>query len=104
MEPGSALVYLGSVVHGGGENRTTDRIRKGLYLAFLQGWLTPEEAVAVGVVPEVARTLPKRARELLGWSNLRSPANADDPAAAALQLWQLDADDLFRLGRSFHHR
>ena len=104
MEPGSALLYLGSVVHGGGANRTADRIRKGLYLAFLQGWLTPEEAVAIGVGPEVASTLPKRARELLGWANLRSPADADDPAAAALQLWQLDADDLFRLGRSFHHR
>jgi ectoine hydroxylase-related dioxygenase (phytanoyl-CoA dioxygenase family) len=104
MEPGSALVYLGSLVHGGGANQTADRVRKGLYLAFLQGWLTPEEAVAVGVGPEVAATLPERARELLGWANLRSPADAEDPAAAALQLWQLDADDLFRLGRSFHHR
>jgi ectoine hydroxylase-related dioxygenase (phytanoyl-CoA dioxygenase family) len=104
MEPGSALVYTGNLVHGGGANLTTDRVRKGLYLAFLQGWLTPEEAVAVGVGPELAATLPKRARELLGWANLRSPADAEDPAAAALQLWQLDADDLARLGRSFHHR
>jgi ectoine hydroxylase-related dioxygenase (phytanoyl-CoA dioxygenase family) len=104
MEPGSALVYTGSLVHGGGANRTTDRVRKGLYLAFLQGWLTPEEAVAVGVGPDLAATLPERARELLGWANLRSPADAEDPAAAALQLWQLDADDLDRLGRSFHHR
>ncbi len=104
MEPGSALVYLGSVVHGGGANRTSHRVRKGLYLAYLQGWLTPEEAVAVGVGPHVAATLPRRARELLGWANLRSPANAEDAAEAALQLWQLDADDLARLGRSFHHR
>lgn len=104
MEPGSALVYLGSLVHGGGANRTPDRVRKGLYLAFLQGWLTPEEAVAVGVGPEVAATLPRRAQELLGWANLRSPADAADPAEAALQLWQLDADDLERLSDSFHHR
>lgn len=104
MEPGSALVYLGSLVHGGGANTTTDRVRKGLYLAYLQGWLTPEEAVAVGVGAEVAATLPRRARELLGWANLRSPADAADPAAAALQLWQLDAADLARHEGAFHHR
>ncbi len=104
MEPGSALVYLGSLVHGGGANRTADRVRKGLYLAYLQGWLTPEEAVPVGIGPEVAATLPQRARELLGWANLRPPENAADPAEAALQLWQLDAADLERLSGSFHHR
>lgn len=104
MELGSALVYLGSLVHGGGANETADRVRKGLYLSFLQGWLTPEEAVPVGLGPEVAASLPKRARELLGWANLRSPADASDPAAAALQLWQLDADDLARHQGSFLHR
>jgi len=104
MEPGSALVYLGSLVHGGGANRTADRVRKGLYLAYLQGWLTPEEAVPVGVGAKVAASLPRRARELLGWANLRSPSDAGPGAEAALELWQLDADDLERLGDSFHHR
>ena len=104
MNPGDGFMYLGNVVHGGGANRTTDRVRKGLYIAYLQGWLTPEEAVAVGVGPELAATLPERARELLGWANLRSPRDAEDAPSAALQLWQLDADDLERLGASFHHR
>lgn len=90
MPPGAALVYLGSLVHGGGANRTTDTWRKGLYLAYLLGWLTPEESVALGVGPQVAATLPARARELLGWANLRGLRDATDPAEAALGLWQLD--------------
>lgn len=90
MEPGSSLVYLGSLIHGGGQNRTADQWRKGVYLSYLVGWLTPEEAVAVGVGPELAATLPNRARELLGWANIRGPLDAEDPAEAALGLWQLD--------------
>ena len=93
LEPGDALVYLGSLVHGGGANLTEDRWRKALYLSYLVGWLTPEEAVAVGVGPELARTLPTRARQLLGFAGMPERAAADDPAEAALALWQLDADD-----------
>jgi ectoine hydroxylase-related dioxygenase (phytanoyl-CoA dioxygenase family) len=104
LAPGDALVYLGSLVHGGGHNRTADRWRKALYLSYLLGWLTPEEAVAVAVGPDLARTLPRRARELLGFANLRQRADVEDPAEAALELWQLDADDLHRLDGAFHHR
>ncbi len=93
LQPGDALIYLGSLVHGGGANQTADRWRKALYLAYLVGWLTPEEAVAVSVGPDVARTLPLRARQLLGFAGMPERAAADDPAEAALALWQLDADD-----------
>ena len=58
---GDALVYLGSLLHGGGANVTTDRWRKALYLSYLVGWLTPEEAVPLGVGADVAVTLPPRA-------------------------------------------
>jgi ectoine hydroxylase-related dioxygenase (phytanoyl-CoA dioxygenase family) len=92
LERGDALVYLGSLVHGGGANRTADRWRKALYLSYLVGWLTPEEAVPLGVGAEVASTLPPRARQLLGFAGLPERAT-DDPAEAALALWQLDADD-----------
>ncbi len=103
MEPGSALVYLGSTVHGGGRNRTDDRWRKGLYLSYLVGWLTPEEAVPMGIGHEYAATLPARARELLGFSNLRQPGDANG-AGAVLELWQLDDSDLAEHSASFHHR
>jgi ectoine hydroxylase-related dioxygenase (phytanoyl-CoA dioxygenase family) len=92
LERGDALVYVGSLLHGGGANRTTDRWRKALYLSYLVGWLTPEEAVPLGMSPEHAATLPTRARQLLGFAGLPERAAADDPAEAALALWQLDAD------------
>jgi ectoine hydroxylase-related dioxygenase (phytanoyl-CoA dioxygenase family) len=92
LEPGDALVYVGSLVHGGGANRTADRWRKALYLSFLVGWLTPEEAVPLGVGSEVVATLPARARQLLGFAGMPERAAADDPSEAALALWQLDAD------------
>ncbi len=92
LAPGDALVYVGSLLHGGGSNRTTDRWRKALYLSYLVGWLTPEEAVPLGLTPEYAATLPRRARQLLGFAGLPERAAADDPAEAALALWQLDAD------------
>ena len=103
MQPGDALVYLGSLVHGGGANRTADRIRKALYIGYLLGWLTPEEAVPQSITEEVARTLPARARELLGWANIHGNA-ASEGVHAAVQLWQLDRDDLERFDGLFIDR
>ena len=103
MEPGDALLYVGSLAHGGGHNATSGRWRKALYLAYLCGWLTPEEAVSVSVGPVLAATLPQRARELLGWANVATPGG-DSSAAEALQLWQLDHDDLDAMDGAFTHR
>jgi ectoine hydroxylase-related dioxygenase (phytanoyl-CoA dioxygenase family) len=101
---GDALVYLGSLVHGGGHNRTADRWRKGVYCSYLLGWLTPEEAVSRSITPEVAARLPQRARELLGWSSLRGTPASADGAAAALHLWQLDDADLDAHDGLFTHK
>lgn len=103
MDPGDALVYVGSLVHSGGENKTSDRWRKALYLAFLVGWLTPEEAVPLTMPRELARLLPDRAKELLGLANLPSREGAYG-AEAALQLWQLDEDDLKAANGGFNIR
>jgi ectoine hydroxylase-related dioxygenase (phytanoyl-CoA dioxygenase family) len=104
MDPGSALIYLGSLVHGGGQNRTTDRWRRALYLSYLLGWLTPEEAVPMSIDRDLARTFPRRARELLGFANIRQRAEVDSHAEAALELWQLDGGDLESADGAFHHR
>jgi hypothetical protein len=103
LAPGDALIYLGSLVHGGGANRTADRWRKALYLSYLVGWLTPEEAVPLGVGTDLAATLPARARQLLGFAGLPERAT-DDPAEAALALWQLDADAPEVLDGTFRNR
>lgn len=103
MERGDALVYLGSLVHGGGANTTTDRWRRALYLSYLVGWLTPEEAVGVSLDDDRARGLPPRARALLGRANLRGLRQADG-RRAELELWQLDEVDLQARGGAFDHR
>jgi ectoine hydroxylase-related dioxygenase (phytanoyl-CoA dioxygenase family) len=101
--PGDALLYVGSLVHGGGANVTSDRWRAAVYVGYLVGWLTPEEAVARSITPEVAARLPQRARELLGWASMRGNTASTGPEAA-LQLWQLDRDDLQRHGELFLDR
>lgn len=66
MSPGSALVYYGSVWHGGGANRTAgDRV--GIGLAYTLGWLRQEENQYLACPPDVARTFPTELQRLLGY-------------------------------------
>jgi ectoine hydroxylase-related dioxygenase (phytanoyl-CoA dioxygenase family) len=67
MPAGSVLIYLGGLWHGGGAN-TTDRPRPGLLLEYVVSWLRPQETHLVAVPPDVARTLPERLQELLGYN------------------------------------
>ena len=88
MPAGSVLIYLGGLWHGGGAN-TTDRPRPGLLLEYVVSWLRPQETQLVAVPPEVARELPERLQELLGYNvyppflgyvDGRHPRRALDPA------------------------
>jgi len=67
MDAGSALIYLGSVWHGGGANHS-DQVRLGVVLHYAAGWLRPVETHLLVVPPETAKTLPRRLQELLGYS------------------------------------
>ena len=42
MPAGSALIYLGSAIHGGGANTTTKESRRGMFLGYVVGWLRTE--------------------------------------------------------------
>jgi ectoine hydroxylase-related dioxygenase (phytanoyl-CoA dioxygenase family) len=67
MERGSVLVYSGSVIHAGGENRTGhDRV--GINLTYCLGWLRQEENQYLSCPPQVARTLDPKLQALLGYS------------------------------------
>ena len=103
LQPGDALIYLGGLVHGGGANTTTDRVRRAIYIGYLLGWLTPEEAVSQSITPDVAKRLPRRARELLGWANIHGNTN-ENALSTSTQLWQLDQDDLRKSDGLFIHR
>ena len=66
MSAGSVLVYSGSVIHAGGENRSTmDRI--GINLTYCLGWLRQEENQYLSCPPSVARTLDPKLQALMGY-------------------------------------
>ena len=68
MSAGSAVIYLGSTLHGGGPNSTDDQWRRGMHLSYVVGWLRTEENHYLATPPAIARTLPRRAQELLGYA------------------------------------
>ena len=71
MSAGSVLLYLGSLLHGGGANRS-DRARLGVILEYSVGWIRPQENLGLAYPPDLVRDLPERLQELLGY-NLYPP-------------------------------
>ncbi len=67
MPAGSVVIYSGSVLHSGGENRTDGR-RRALNIDYCLGWLRQEENQYLACPPEIARTLPDDLAKLIGYS------------------------------------
>ena len=67
MPAGSVIFYGGHLFHGGGANQT-DRPRLGVILEYAASWLRPQETHLLAVPREMARTLPERLQELLGYN------------------------------------
>jgi ectoine hydroxylase-related dioxygenase (phytanoyl-CoA dioxygenase family) len=67
MKAGSVLLYSGSVIHSGGENRA-DHDRIGINITYCLGWLRQEENQYLSCPPSIARTLDKKLQALLGYS------------------------------------
>jgi len=67
MAAGSAVIYLGSALHGGGPNTTATEFRRGMHVSFCAGWLRTEENQCLATPIEVVRTLPREAQQLLGY-------------------------------------
>ena len=67
MAAGSALFYLGTTVHGGGANVTSDEWRRGMFFGFVVGWLRTEENTFLSVPIDAVRQMPERVQELLGY-------------------------------------
>jgi ectoine hydroxylase-related dioxygenase (phytanoyl-CoA dioxygenase family) len=68
MPAGSAVIYLGTTIHGAGTNSTADEWRLGLHTSYVLGWLRTEENNYLAVPPEIAATLPRAAQEVLGYA------------------------------------
>lgn len=87
MPAGACLVFAGTVLHRGGANRSAAR-RCAFSNQYCEPWARQQENFILGVPPEVARAMPERLRELLGYSihppfmgqlTASHPAKALDP-------------------------
>jgi ectoine hydroxylase-related dioxygenase (phytanoyl-CoA dioxygenase family) len=67
MSKGSVLVWVGSLWHGGGANRT-DKRRVGIAMNYCAGYIRQQENQQLGIPVEVARKFPRRLQELVGYS------------------------------------
>ena len=70
MSPGSALLFLGSTLHGGGGNRRASP-RRGLIVSYSLGWLKPFENQWLVYPPAIARRFEPDLAALVGYSQHR---------------------------------
>ena len=70
MRPGSALVFLGSTLHGAGGNIGSD-IRRGMIVSYCLGWLKPYENQWLAYPPDVARHFDPELAGLVGYRQHR---------------------------------
>jgi ectoine hydroxylase-related dioxygenase (phytanoyl-CoA dioxygenase family) len=66
MQPGAALLFLGSTLHGGGANQTTAS-RRGMIISYSLGWLKPYELPWLAYPPEIARAFSPELAALAGY-------------------------------------
>lgn len=64
--PSDAIIWLGSLVHGGGANLSAAP-RRGLVISYSLAWLAQAEKLLLSVPPDVARGLPEKLQRLIGY-------------------------------------
>ena len=95
MPQGSVLLYTGTVLHGGGANRS-NAPRLGLNLTYCLAWLRQQENQYLSCPPHIAKDLDEELQELLGYtqatyglgyfSDPTAPAGDFDPLVPELAL------------------
>jgi len=71
MPAGSVLYWLGGTLHGAGANISKDW-RYGVILTYSLGWVRQEENQYLDVPPEIAKKLPTKLAELIGYKPYRA--------------------------------
>jgi ectoine hydroxylase-related dioxygenase (phytanoyl-CoA dioxygenase family) len=66
MTPGSAVLWVGGLLHGAGAN-LTEEARTGLTIALTRANLRQEENQYLAVPPEIVREYPEEVQRLLGY-------------------------------------
>lgn len=67
MPAGSAIVFVGTLWHRGGANRSTAP-RLALSTQYCEPWARQQENFTLGIPPEVVATFSQRVQELIGYS------------------------------------
>ena len=70
LAPGSALLFLGSTLHGAGGNLSGE-VRRGAIVSYCLGWLKPYENQWLAYPPEVARHFTPELAALVGYRQHR---------------------------------
>ncbi len=70
LEPGSALLFLGSTLHGAGGN-SSGEVRRGAIISYCLGWLKPYENQWLAYPPEIARAFSPELAALVGYRQHR---------------------------------
>jgi hypothetical protein len=70
VRPGDALLFLGSTLHGGGGNLTSQP-RRGIIVSYCLGWLKPFELQWLVYPPEIARCFCPELASLVGYAQHR---------------------------------
>ena len=95
MDPGSALLFLGSTLHGGGSNRT-EAPRAGMIVSYSLGWLKPYENQWLTYPPHIARNFSPELAALVGYRQHRPNLGNVDGRCPSLLL----GDELSEYGRA----
>lgn len=69
MPAGSAMIFNGGVIHGGGANKTVVP-RIGLAFSYCLAWLRPEENQFLSCPPDIAKGLDPKLQDLLGYTTI----------------------------------
>ena len=70
IDPGDALVFLGSTLHAGGAN-VSDEVRSGMIISYSLGWLKPYENQWLCYPPHVAKDFSPELAALIGYRQHR---------------------------------
>lgn len=86
MAPGSALIFLGSTLHGGGAN-VTALPRRGIIVSYCLGWLKPFENQWLVYPPDIARRFDPELAALVGYAQHRPNLGNVEGQCPSRLLW-----------------
>ncbi|WP_324698908.1 phytanoyl-CoA dioxygenase family protein [Novosphingobium sp. RL4] len=91
MQPGDALLFLGSPLHGAGTNRS-EMVRRGMIVSYCLGWLKPYENQWLAYPPAIARRFSPELAALVGYTQHRPNLGNYEGLCPSVLLGQHPAD------------